>query len=261
MKNQFLTGVAALALFDSSAVGAADLPASMPVKALAAPAPFSWTGFYIGGHLGYGWGSVDGDTLAAPTVPAGLGFGTPGAQPFSVNRSLTPNGILGGGQFGYNHQIGSAVLGFETDFTWTGQRDTFSFSGERVFNSEDYVYQETVRAQLQYMGTVRGRLGYAFGMFMPYVTAGFAWGHMTSDLNSSLRQLFGPTLLIATSQSRTLSGGTVGAGLEYAVASKWSLKAEYLFVDLGKKTFFDGQSGSTFGLQDHTVRLGFNYRP
>jgi outer membrane immunogenic protein len=263
MKNQFLTGVAALALLDSSAATAADLPLSMPVKALPVSAPFTWTGFYIGGHAGYSWGRLDGDTLTDLTVSPGPIFNgiPPNSHVFSFNRNLNPNGVLGGGQVGYNYQIGSAVVGFETDFSWTGQRADFRFNGTNRVNFEDYVYQETLRAQLEYMGTVRGRLGYAFGLFMPYITSGFAWGHMTSNLNSSLQQLFGGTQTIAASQSRTLTGGTIGAGVEYAVAPKWSLKAEYLYVDLGKKTFFDGQSGSTFGIRDHTVRLGVNFRP
>ncbi|HEV7635660.1 MAG TPA: outer membrane protein [Bradyrhizobium sp.] len=263
MKNQFLTGVAALALLDSSAATAADLPLSMPVKALPVSAPFTWTGFYIGGHVGYSWGRLDGDTLTDITIAPGLGFGSPpGTRIFSFDRNLDPNGVLGGGQLGYNYQIGSAVVGFETDFSWTGQKADFRFNGRNTsLNSEDYTYQETLRAQLEYMGTVRGRLGYAFGMFMPYITGGFAWGHMSSDLSSSLKQAFGPTQTIAASQSRTLTGGTIGAGVEYAVAPKWSLKAEYLYVDLGKETFFGGQSGSTFGIRDHTVRLGVNFRP
>lgn len=249
-KNQFLTGVAALALLDASGA-----------RAGAAPAAFNWSGFYIGGHAGYGWGDVGTDT-AVVSVPPGLGFGNPpGTQLFSVDRSLHPGGALGGGQLGYNYQIGSAVLGFESDFSWTGQSGVSNFRASRFVLGEDYVYQETLRAQLEYMGTVRGRFGYAFGMFMPYVTGGFAWGRATADFNSVLTQLFGPTQTIAKSQSRMLTGGTIGAGIEYAFAPKWSVKAEYLYVDLGKKIFFDGQSGGAFGFQDHVLRLGINFRP
>jgi outer membrane immunogenic protein len=249
-KNQFLTGVAALALLDASGARAA------PV----APT-FNWTGFYVGGHVGYGWGNVAGDTTVV-SVPPGLGFANPpGTQIFAFDRNLKPNGGLGGGQFGYNYQIGSAVLGFEADFSWTGQRGSSNFNGARFVISEDYVYQETLRAQLEYMGTARARLGYAFGMFMPYMTGGFAWGHATGDFNSALTQLFGPTQTITTSQSRMLTGGTIGVGFEYAFAPKWSVKAEYLYVDLGKKIFFDGQSGGAFGFQDHVLRVGFNFRP
>jgi outer membrane immunogenic protein len=261
MKNQFLTGVAALALLDASSAGAADLPRALPVKALAAAVPFNWSGFYIGGHVGYGWGEVTGDSAANITVPPGLGFSNPpGTQIFSFDRNLKPNGALGGGQFGYNYQINSTVLGFETDFSWTGQKDVFNFNATRFVSGEDYVYGETLRAKLEYMGTVRGRLGYAFGMFMPYITGGFAWGHVIGDFNSSLTQLFGPTQTIFASQAKTLTGGTIGAGFEYAFAPKWSVKAEYLYVDLGKQTFFAGQSGSAFIFQDHTLRLGINFR-
>lgn len=250
LKNRFLTGVATLALLGPSAA-----------RATPPPPVFSWTGFYIGGHVGYGWDATTVDP-ANIAVPPGLGFGNPpGTQIFSFDRHLGANGALGGGQFGYNYQTGQVVFGFEADISWTGQRDISSFSGARFVFSEDYAYQETLRAQLEYFGTARGRLGYAFGMVMPYVTGGFAWGRATSDFNSVLTQAFGPTQTIFLSQSRTLTGGTIGAGIEYAFAPKWSAKAEYLYVDLGRSIFSIGQSGSVFGIQDHTLRFGVNFRP
>lgn len=130
-------------------------------------------------------------------------------------------------------------------------------------NTEDYSYQETTSAKLKYMGTVRGRLGYALGQFLPYATGGFAWGRMTLSTNWRLHQFNQVAdLPFIASESHTHVGWTLGAGFEYAFAEHWSAKAEYLYVDLGKETYFDGvQGGGSFGMQDHTVRIGINFRP
>jgi outer membrane immunogenic protein len=249
VKTRLLSSAAALTLLDVS--GAAAQPPPPPIM--------TWTGFYVGGHVGYGWGDISTDRADIRT-PTGMGFSSPGVLVFSLDRGLRPEGVSGGGQFGYNYQNGSVVFGFETDISWTSQSNDFSFRGAKFITSEDYVYQETLRAKLEYMGTVRGRLGYAFGQFLPYVTGGFAWGHTTTDFNSTLHQLFGGTQTIASSQSNTLTGWALGGGFEYAFARQWSAKAEYLFVDLGRADFLPGQTGGSFGLQDHIVRIGFNFR-
>jgi outer membrane immunogenic protein len=277
IRGQLLCGVAAAALPGATAGLAADMAVRMPVKAPPAIAAPLWTGFYIGAHAGYSWGSVDGDTTHDVVVPSGatfpiiglsnnqpiFAFASPGVVPFpGISRDVRPKGPLGGFQAGYNFQSGQIVYGLEADISWTGQRDTFNFSGSRTgFSGEDYVYQESLRAELQYMGTVRGRLGYAFGPLLPYATGGFAWGRMQADLNWTLTQLFGPTATFSGSQTQTLFGWTLGAGFEYALAQKWTAKAEYIYVDLGKEAFFSGiQGGGMFGLRDHILRAGLNYR-
>jgi outer membrane immunogenic protein len=277
MKKKLLTGLTSLSLLDGFTAFAADLPSPMPVKAppVMSVLPPLWTGFYFGGHVGYSWGSVTGDTETEIRTPSTGPIFPHDLLVFSFDRDLKPRGVLGGIQAGYNYQFGASVIGVEVDVSWTGQRDTFNFQGRNVNPNgptgsptfEDYVYQETLRAKLAYVGTVRGRLGYAFGTFLPYVTGGFAWGRLNTDLSSSLTQFatgcvcgqIGP-VLFAGSQGQTLVGGTVGAGLEYAFARQWSAKIEYLFVDLGKKTFYAGQSGSNFGMEDHLLRFGINFR-
>ena len=121
MKQRLLGGVASAALLNASAALAA--PPVLP----------SWTGFYIGGHAGYSWGSVDGDLTHSVLIPARLPFiFTPNPVAFpSLARDLDPNGGLGGFQAGYNYQIDRVVYGLEADLSWTGQRDSFSFSGRR----------------------------------------------------------------------------------------------------------------------------------
>lgn len=258
LKQKLLGGVTLLTLFEAS--GAIAAPPLTP----------SWTGFYVGAHVGYSWGSVTGDTTHAVFVPTGSPFLPVVGPAFpALGRDIDPNGGLGGLQLGYNYQVGSVVYGAEADITWTGQRDSFNFNGVAPnLNFEDFLYQETTAAKLRYMGTVRGRLGYAYGAFLPYLTGGFAWGRMAMDLSWTASQkpagccsIFA-TRSFAGSEAHTLFGWTVGAGFEYAFADRWSAKAEYLFVDLGNKTYFSGvPAGGSFGLHDQIVRLGINYRP
>ncbi len=111
-------------------------------------------------------------------------------------------------------------------------------------------------ATLDYIGTVRGRIGYAFGRWMPYVTGGFAWGHSHVNLNDADGDVFA-----APGQIHT--GWTAGAGVEFAVSGNWSAKLEYDYVDLSRRTYDLGG----FGLpridvdpKVHLVKLGLNYR-
>jgi outer membrane immunogenic protein len=259
-------------LLISTAIGIASMPpagqaADMPVKApppILAPVD-PWAGFYIGAHAGYSWGSLSGDTTQTVIVPSTPGFGTPGAILYSgLERNANPQGALGGLQAGYNFRSDALVYGIEADITWTDQTDTFNFSGNKFLISEDFNYQETLAAKLKYMGTVRGRFGYVFGAFLPYVTGGFAFGDLKMSLNTILTQAFCPPCVAAFSgtESHVLFGGTVGAGIEYAFAPRWSAKVEYLFVDLGRQTFFQGVSGGgSFGLTDNIVRAGINFKP
>jgi len=243
---------------------AADLAVKAPPATL--PQVYSWTGFYIGGHAGLSVGSLTGDTSHSVIVPhTPPGFGAPGAVVFSsLDRDVKPAGPLGGLQAGYNFQSGVVVYGVEADITWTGQNDSSNFSGTKFVSSEDFNYQETLAAKLRYLGTARARIGYAFGDLLPYITGGFAYGGLKLNDNSILTQAFCPPCVAAFtgSESHVLFGGTVGVGLEHGFAQHWSFKAEYLFVDLGRKTFFPGTAGAgSFGLIDNIFRVGLNFRP
>lgn len=256
LKEKLLGGVASLVLIDGSG-------------ALAATPSAVWTGFYVGGHAGYSWGSVTGDTTETVLVPASAPFvfGASRVAFPGLARDLSPNGAVGGFQAGYNLQVARFIYGLEADLSWSGQRDTFNFDSHALVNGEDFRYQETLEAKLRYMGTVRGRIGYAFDAWLPYVTGGFAFGRVTSNLKwtaSEAANANAPpfaTLSFAGSQSEMLTGWTLGAGFEYAFARQWSAKVEYLYVELGEATFFAGTpGGATFGLRDHILRFGINFR-
>jgi outer membrane immunogenic protein len=196
MKKILLSGVALVALL--GAANAADVPVRGPIYKAPPVAVFNWTGFYFGGHIGYGWVDVD---------PAGI----------------SPDGVFGGLQLGYNWQFNrNWVFGIETDIAAT---DFTSAVGP---------------THVDYLGTVRARLGYTWDRTMLYATGGLAYGEAGIG-----------------GFHNTHIGYAIGAGLEWAFAPSWSAKVEYLFVDLGNEVY------PTFGSQSfeaHTLKFGVNYR-
>jgi high affinity Mn2+ porin len=205
--------------------------ADLPLKAPALKAVYDWTGFYIGGHVGYGGGSLG-----------------PGTNPLPEEGQLFPpsiTGLIGGYQAGYNKQFSNhVVLGIEADASFGSPLDAVRLT-PNPFNTT-----------LDYVSTVRGRAGYAFDRWMPYLTGGFAWGHSHVNLNDDAGSVFA-----APGQIQT--GWTAGAGVEFAVSGNWSAKLEYDYIDLGRQTY----DLTGFGLPSvnvdprvNLVKLGLNYR-
>ena len=224
MKRLVAAGVGALAVFAlaGSAV-AADMPrraAPAPVTKAPAYMPYNWTGFYLGINGGYGWGNSSFS-------------GIPGTGDFDVKGGLV------GGTLGYNWQAGRAVFGLETDLAWSGMNGSAA-CGAFTCNTEN-----------NYLGTVRGRIGYAWDRFMPYVTGGLAYGDIKA----------GTTGFAMASDTRF--GWTLGVGAEFAIAGPWTAKLEYLYADLGDVTCGAGCSPTPPQTVDFTaniVRAGINYR-
>jgi len=226
MKKLLLTSTAIAALAAAVPANAADIPARpQPVyKApVVAPVVFSWTGFYIGANIGYGWGRFED------------GFG----------NTDSVNGVVGGGQIGANWQTGMFVLGVETDIQGTGQDQTFTALSPNGAVS--------LRESLPWFGTVRGRVGIAADRWLFYVTGGLAYGETRNDIAA----LTGPFAGLAASLSQTNTGWTAGGGIEAALADNWSAKLEYLHLDFGNTN----TAGLTNGrVTDDVVRAGLNYR-
>jgi outer membrane immunogenic protein len=222
------------------AANAADIRAPAPaVKAPAyVPAPiFTWTGFYIGGNIGFGWSDGDGTLAGLPVV---------GRQRISGDG----DGIIGGGQIGYNWQTGNFVIGFETDFQASGGEGDVRFRGPVLAGRFGNV-------ETEWFGTIRGRLGYAMDRWLIYVTGGGAY--IQNKLNWDLRPAFvGPGAVGSSSELGWAF--TVGGGIEAALWQNWSVKAEYLFIGTPdsvptiRGTRVDGEVDS------HIIRLGVNYR-
>jgi high affinity Mn2+ porin len=229
--RRVLAGFALGALaFDGSAI-AADISPGMALKAPRLQSVYDWTGFYLGGHMGYGGGS----------------FG-PGANVLPAQGVLlppSPTGLIGGYQVGYNRQFSNnVVLGFETDATFSSPRDTARLMPAPFHTTFDY------------FATARGRIGYAFGALMPYVTGGVAWGRTKLNLNDADGDLIATT-------TRDHFGWTAGAGVEFAVGGNWTAKVEYTYLDLMRQTYDLGNVGLPNVSVDpniHTVKVGLNYR-
>jgi outer membrane immunogenic protein len=216
MKKLLLAGVGVLALGVAQA-SAADLGRRPPPQApvYVAP-PFSWTGFYAGINGGYGWGRSN--------------F----SAPFATGNFDTSGGLVGG-TLGYNYQVNQIVFGIEGDV------DASWIDGSAVCGGL------TCRTRNNWLGTARGRIGYAFDRFLPYVTGGVAFGDIKTNVAG-----FG-------SGNDTKAGWTVGGGLEYALTGPWSAKVEYLHVDLGRGGTIPGTAADADFKAD-IVRAGLNYR-
>jgi outer membrane immunogenic protein len=233
--KRILTSAVAIAIVTALAgtAGAADIrrPAP-PVKAPAyVPPPFSWTGFYVGANLGYGWSDGSGTMFVT-----GVGSGP-------INGS--GNGILGGGQIGYNWQTGAFVFGIETDFQGTG--GTGSFSGRLAPGAVPV----TGTTETPWFGTIRGRLGYAADRWLFYVTGGGAYSHNKAS---------GTIGVVPFSASATGWSWTVGGGVETALANNWSVKGEYLYIATPDNIPLPPATTIAGNTDTHVLRIGLNYR-
>jgi len=240
--------------------GPRSAPASAYDAMAAVPPPiYSWTGFYVGANVGYGFAN---DHSQVDFVPAAFGTSDPGT-------SVTPKGVLGGVQLGYNWQAGPHWLaGFEADLQGTRQDDTACSSlfcvSQTAFGTSD-TQAISIQHQLDYFGTVRGRLGYVANNTLFYATGGAAFGHVRETIHVNFSgNVTGQ--IIDQGFTKDLAGYVVGGGIEAALWDGWSAKAEYLFMNLGNmsNTLDIGVNApqplnSNSTVRDHIVRIGANY--
>jgi outer membrane immunogenic protein len=247
-----------------SAASAADMPLKAPP-----PAPwYDWTGFYAGLNLGYSWGRSWTSYTGTSLIPGGA------IAPFSTSQNM--DGILGGGQIGYNWQFNrNWLFGLEADIQGTGQRGTATLptvSGTfGVVALFPYTTTATLSQKLPWFGTVRARLGFEpSDHWLLYATGGLAYGEVDSTYTVSTTTVGGggpATTTAAASSNSTRAGWTIGAGSEWALSGQWTAKVEYLYIDLGHdSTSFTGGSGAYSSLAgsshvtDNILRVGLNYR-
>ena len=217
MKRLILASVGALAVVTMmGSANAADIQRrqAMPAKAPAYTAPYNWTGVYLGINGGGGWGRSN---FSAPLATGN--FNTSGGQI--------------GGTAGYNYQVGQAVFGLEGDLDWSN------------INGSGTCGTLTCETKNTWLGTARGRIGYAFDRFMPYVTGGLAYGGVKNSATG------------LGDSTTSKAGYALGGGLEAAVSGPWTAKIEYLYADLGRTS---APTGSDASFKANLVRAGLNYR-
>jgi outer membrane immunogenic protein len=221
--------------------GAPALAADMAVKAPPPPVvatAYSWTGFYIGGDIGYGWGQSTGV----------LNDGIFNTSP--VPYTADPKGIIGGGYAGYNYEISPFVVGVEADW----QAADVSGSGTGICCGG---LSYTMNSKISSYSSLRGRLGFAQDRWLVFATGGWAWGDAKTSYSATGAAPFYTNKIDG-------SGATVGAGFEYAVTNNWLARIEYRHTDFGSHGFENltpcacGENGNRLTLND--IRLGAAYK-
>jgi outer membrane immunogenic protein len=244
------------ALFFTGSSFAADMAVKAPPMAAPVAAAYGWTGFYIGGNVGYGWSHGTTDTFDA----AGVLIDT---------TTHDRNGVFGGGQLGYNWQFSpNWLVGIEADVSASDIKGTtFACTATGCASGSTKVDD---------FGTVRARLGYVVNNFLLYGTGGWAWSHSNTDRTITCVVAGGgvcpggpspsPLTGMVASASGSQGGWVAGAGVEWLFAPNWTAKVEYQHLQFdnvgrdynytGFPTAFRHQVSDT---GTDTVRVGVNY--
>jgi outer membrane immunogenic protein len=212
--KRFLTVGCVAAVLAATPVAAQAADAARPIYRTPAGVVYDWTGFYVGGHVGGGWtGGDDGQS-----------------------------GFVGGGQVGFNYQVGQWVLGVEGDIAATSIKDSASVTVFVPGVGTGFAHGE---ASLDWISTFAARFGWTSDRWLVYGKLGGAWAHVSADAFASMNGL-----TASASLDKTFSGWMLGVGSEYALRDNWSVKLEYNMLDFG----------NDFGDKVHVLKGGVNYR-
>jgi len=298
--KRMLAGIAMIASLATTDVLAADLPVKAPIYTKApvyVDPPYDWTGFYVGGNVGYSWGSSN-STLSL--IDSGNG-----ALLNSAATKFNMDGVIAGGGIGYNWQRDKWwVFGLEADIqgSWQAGNGSALCAGGSLaappaslssacapghrgdtapFNVAAFPVTQNLAESLDWFGTVRGRIG---GLVDPkvllYATGGLAYGEVSASSTIGGNNITGPQgvngstitpFTGAFSNSSLRVGWTVGAGVEGVIGRGWTAKLEYLYIDLGHisgsfVTPLIAPSGAfaissyTSHITDNILRVGINYK-
>jgi outer membrane immunogenic protein len=260
-----LIGITAVTSLLATGAFAADLPMRAYPPVFAEPL-FNWTGFYVGGNIGYSWGrSNDSSTLT----------NTAGTVLFASTGTTDLNGVVGGGQVGYNWQIQSFVWGLEADIQGTNEKGTRNYLCATGVCTPNFgviavfpgpAVPVALSQKIDWFGTVRARAGVlATPTLLLYATGGLAYGEVDSSATIGLV----PTVFPST--GATNFGWTAGGGIEGVLGGNWTARLEYLFVDLGRVNgaflttlvpIGGGVLSANYSshITDNIVRVGINYK-
>lgn len=247
MRRLLITAMS-LAALTTSAVAADLRTKAAPRQVVAAAAPFSWTGWYIGAHIGGAWSAGSSSAVA----PAGAFDDVP-----LTSIDAKGSGVFGGGQIGYNWQFAPTwVIGLEGELGYIGIDKDRLVVGDIANTAGD---QNFIGVRYQGYGTIAGRLGWANGPWLLYGKGGAAVARIRNQAADVDPPLIDPTDF--TSVNKTYWGYTAGGGLEWAFARNWTAKVEYLYMDFGDQRSTN-QDGDIFKHENslHTVKFGLNYK-
>jgi len=216
-------------LSTSMAASAADLEYT--------PTAYDWSGFYLGAHIGGAWGDKNWDRIQ--------GAGGGGGGPQDNVSDYDVDGIIGGGQFGYNIQSGSMVYGLEAEFSGAG------------VDGSDRPTANYFETDVNFLGSVTGRVGFAADRFLIFAEGGLAFIDEDHEHNSNAAGII--------NGDQTRFGWLIGGGVEWAMTDTFSAEIEYNYMDFAEDrvTLTDGGGASAIfdvDQQMHTVKFGVNMK-
>jgi outer membrane immunogenic protein len=276
---KILAASALVAVVTTSAATAADMAPRYTKAPPSVVEVWNWTGFYIGGNVGYSWGRADSNVSYYNTAT-----GLPVAPPAGsiTGAGFDMNGAIAGGQIGYNWQSSNWVFGIEADAQWSDEKGRASYlcaatvvpaagaclPGLTFLPPGVAGSSLTLDQHLEWFGTLRGRIGVlATPRVLFYGTGGLAYGSIKTTGALTSFNGFGVAVTSVASNSDVRVGWTVGAGIEGKITNNWSAKLEYLYMD------FDSFRAGSFTtapvvalganvdtrFHDHILRAGLNY--
>ncbi|GAA4657316.1 outer membrane protein [Bartonella pachyuromydis] len=293
MKKKYLISMSIATLMATSAVEAADTIALPEVKsnvikstvpAIVVSPPFSWTGLYFGGQLG-GFSSKSILNYSADATTGKWAW---------VDKTLSPkpSGFIGGGYLGSNIDLGNnLVLGVDTDFIWSGKKDTQTGKTREILDDDDLdsineVFKEagirivkpaaqdetipnygdlvvsSVTLKEKWAGATRIRIGFASDRVMPYISGGIAYAQMQYTMSLLSKSQEDQSIIFASGnvldETKTMIGYTLGGGLDFAVTNDVVLRTEYRYADFGKKKF--GKDKLEIDYKTNDFRVGIAYK-
>ncbi|MGN6749982.1 MAG: carbohydrate porin [Xanthobacteraceae bacterium] len=258
MKGHWLGGLALLVV--ASGAQAADLSRMLPTKAppQSAATTTDWTGFYAGGHFGYAAGFSDWTATQAGATAPSLSGTLDLFQGYDLFKGT--GSYLLGLQAGYNFMLPSrVVLGVEADVSFP------NVLGASAAIASPAIGQAIYRDEVEMSGTLRGRIGYAPGHWLYYVTGGFAYSFDQFSRTQVSGAPIGGTAVAGTVENLFMVpriGGVAGAGVEVTLTPRWMARLEYLYTGYGSRSvdFPAGAQRFASDLAVHTVRIGLDYR-
>jgi outer membrane immunogenic protein len=247
-----LASVGAIALTGSAAFAAEPPPPYIPP-----PPVFTWTGPYVGGQIGYAWGTGNFNTTLFDPITGTF---------FNASAGGTPSGVIGGAHVGFQYEINQWVLGIEGSVDGTGLHNSAFVAFPAAFGNRILTASTSVDVE----GTIRGKIGFAWDRVLIYGTGGVAFGGSSTDLSLTAVTAAGAPFAVTSNVGNNRVGWTAGGGLQYAVTNNWWVFTEYRYTNFGDINISSGLLSSALPtgvffrgsrqIRQNQVQAGFSYR-